>query len=137
MKDNCIGLFCVAVALVVGLSLAVAPLSAHHGRGQTYNGDEELSVDGTVTEFSWRNPHVTLFLDSVDAEGKIVKWGFESSNVSTMSRQGWSRNIFKPGQEVSVTYNPANSGAPVGILRNVTLSDGTIVNSRGNANTID
>ena len=137
MKDYRIGLFCVAVALVVGLSLAVGTLSAHHGRGQTYNGDQELSVDGTVTEFSWRNPHVTLFLDAVDADGKVVSWGFEISNVSTMSRQGWSRNIFKPGQEVSVTYNPARSGAPIGVLRHVTLPDGTIVGSRGNANTIE
>jgi hypothetical protein len=137
MKDYRVGLFCFAVALVLTLSLAPGPLSAHHGRGQTYDGDQELSVAGTVSEFSWRNPHVTLFLDAVDESGNVVGWGFESSNVSTMSREGWSRNIFKPGQEVSVTYNPARSGAPVGILRNVTLSDGTIVSSRGNANTID
>ncbi len=137
MKDYRIGLFCSAVALVLGLSLAVGTLSAHHGRGQTYNGDQELSVDGTVTEFSWRNPHVTLFLDSVDADGNVVSWGFEISNVSTMSRQGWSRNIFKAGQKVNVTYNPARSGAPIGVLRHVTLPDGTIVGSRGNANTIE
>ncbi len=78
-----------------------------------------------------------LFLDSVDADGNVVSWGFEMSNVSTMSRQGWSRNIFKPGQEVNVTYNPARSGAPIGVLRKVTLPDGSIVGSRGTANTIE
>lgn len=137
MKDYRIGLLCSVFVLVAGLSLAVVTLSAHHGRGQMYNGDQEMSVAGTVTEFSWRNPHVTLFLDSVDADGGVVSWGFEVSNVSTMSRQGWSRNIFKPGQEINVTYNPARSGAPIGVLRHVTLPDGTIVGSRGNANTIE
>ena len=137
MNNHRIGLICATFALVAGLSLAVGPLFAHHGRGQTYNGDQELSVDGTVTEFAWRNPHVTLFLDSIDEDGSVVSWGFEVSNVSTMSRQGWSRNIFKPGQEINVTYNPARSGAPIGVLRKVTLPDGTIVGSRGNANTIE
>lgn len=137
MKDYRIGLFCSALALVVVLSLAVGPLSAHHGRGQTYNGEQELSIAGTVSELAWRNPHVTLYLDAVDESGSVVTWGFEISNVSTMSRQGWSRNIFRPGQEVSVTYNPARSGAPIGVLRHVTLPDGTVVGSRGNANTIE
>ena len=126
-----------AFALVAGLSIVTLPLFAHHGRGATYDGAKEVTLKGTVTELSWRNPHVSIFMDVKDAEGKVVHWAFETSNVSTMSRQGWSRNSLRPGQEISATFNPARSGAPIGIIRKVLLANGKEIKSEGNANTVD
>ena len=125
------------LVVIAGLSIIAAPLFAHHGRGATYDGDKELTLKGVVTELAWRNPHVVLYIDVKDQSGKVVNWGFESSNVSTMSREGWNRKTLQPGQEISVTFNPARSGAPVGIVRKVVLADGKEIRSRGNANTID
>jgi hypothetical protein len=76
-------------------------------------------------------------MDVKDTGGKVVNWGFESGNVSTMSRQGWSRNTLRPGQEITVTFNPSRSGAPIGVVRKVVFSDGRQITSSGNANTID
>ena len=122
---------------VVSLCLATGSLFAHHGRGATYDGDKEVKVTGTVTELAWRNPHVAIYMDVKDASGKVTNWAFESSNTSTMSREGWSRNILKVGQEITVTFNPSRAGAPIGVVRSVTLADGTQIRSRGNANTLD
>lgn len=134
MKSVVTGL--VGAALISGV-IAVGSLSAHHGRGNTYDGSQEHSVTGVVTELSWRNPHVSLYVESKDAGGEITTWGFEASNVSTMSREGWNRNIVRPGQEVTVTFNPSRSGAPNGVLRTILLADGTEIRARGNANTLD
>lgn len=123
--------------LVASLSLVAGSLFAHHGRGATYDGDKEITLTGVVTELAWRNPHVAIYMDVKGKDGKVVNYAFESSNVSTMSREGWSRNILKPGQEITVTFNPSRAGAPIGIVRTVKLADGKEIRSRGNANTID
>lgn len=123
--------------LFASLSLVAGSLFAHHGRGATYDGDKEITLTGVVTELAWRNPHVAIYMDVKGKDGKVVNYAFESSNVSTMSREGWSRNILKPGQEITVTFNPSRAGAPIGIVRKVALADGKVIRSQGNANTID
>jgi hypothetical protein len=117
--------------------LAAGSLFAHHGRGATYDADKEVTLTGVVTELAWRNPHVAIYMDVKDKDGKVVNWAFESSNVSTMSREGWNRTILKPGQEITVTFNPSRAGAPIGVVRSVKLADGKEIRARGNANTID
>ena len=54
MKKFQITFFVVAVAL----SMIPTPALAHHGRGQTYDMEQELTLRGSVTEVLWRNPHV-------------------------------------------------------------------------------
>jgi hypothetical protein len=137
MKRIVLALSGSALVVVVGLSVFAVALFAHHGRQGTYDGDKEITLTGTVTELTWRNPHVVFFMDVKGADGKVVNWGFESSNVSTMSREGWSRNTLKNGDEITVTFNPSRAGAPVGILRKVVFADGKQITSRGSANTID
>jgi len=125
--------------LIVAATLTLTPgsLLAHHGRGATYDADKEVTLTGTVTELAWRNPHVAIYMDVKGKDGKVINWAFESSNVSTMSREGWNRTILKPGQEITVTFNPARAGAPIGVVRTVKLADGKEIRTRGNANTID
>ena len=126
-----------AFVVVACLSIAAGTLFAHHGRQGTYDAEKEVTLKGTVTELAWRNPHVVIYMDVKDAGGKVVNWGFESSNVSTMSRDGWSRNTLKTGEQISVTFNPSRAGAPIGVVRKITFADGKTIGSRGNANTID
>lgn len=123
--------------VVATLSVGAGSLFAHHGRGATYDADKEITLTGTLTELAWRNPHVAIYMDVKGKDGKVTNWAFESSNVSTMSREGWSRNILKPGQEITITFNPSRAGAPIGIVRTVKLADGKVIRSRGNANTVD
>jgi hypothetical protein len=129
--------FTAFLVVAATLTLTAGSLFAHHGRGATYDADKEVTLTGVVTELAWRNPHVAIYMDVKDKDGKIVNWAFESSNVSTMSREGWNRTILKPGQEITVTFNPSRAGAPIGIVRSVKLADGKEIRSRGNANTID
>jgi len=105
-----------AVLIVAAtLTLTAGSLLAHHGRGATYDADKEVTLTGTVTELAWRNPHVAIYMDVKGKDGKVVNWAFESSNVSTMSREGWNRTILKPGQEITVTFNPAAPGRQSGL----------------------
>ena len=115
----------------------VAPLAAHHGRGQTFDMKKQVTLKGTVSQIRWQNPHVLIFIDVPDAGGKVVTWGFENSNVSTLARQGYNRNTLKLGQPVTAIVNPAANGEPLGIIVKVILADGKEIMSRERGNPVD
>ena len=126
------------IVLTVALLAVAAPLSAHHGRGATYDMKKEVTLKGTVTEVAWRNPHVAIYMDVKDASGKVVNWAFENSNVSTLARQGYNRNTLRVGEEITAVVNPSAQGAPRGIVVKVVLAGGKEIMSRGSgANPVD
>ena len=116
--------------LVMGLSIAAGPLAAHHGRGDSYDMQNPITLAGTVTEVRWANPHVVVFMDVEGDNGEVVNWGFENSNVSTLARQGYNRRTLRVGQKITAEVNPSRQGAPVGIVVAVILEDGTEIMSR-------
>jgi hypothetical protein len=119
-----------AASSMLAASLGAGLLWAHHGRGESFDMNTELTLNGRVSEVRWRNPHVTIYLDVVDDAGNTVTWGFENSNVSTLARQGYNRNTLRIGQEVTAIVNPSAAGAPLGIVVAVILEDGTEIMSR-------
>ena len=94
------------IAFLILLVMTI-PLVAHHGRGASYDNSKVLTVKGTITEWAFRNPHAALYVDVKDANGNVVNWGFESQNVSSLSRLGVFRTSFKFGQEVTIKFNPS------------------------------
>ncbi len=125
------------LVLVAGMSTA-GPLFAHHGRGATFDMKTQVTLKGTVSEVSWRNPHVVIYLDVKDPGGNVVNWAFENSSVSTLARQGYSRNTLKVGEDITAIVNPSAQGAPRGIVVKVILADGREVMSRETgANPVD
>jgi hypothetical protein len=110
-----------AIASVAILTLAV-PLSAHHGAA-SFDTGKELTLKGTVTEWIWSNPHCFLKFDVKDESG-TRSWMVETQNPTDMSRRGWARTSFKPGDSVTVTVEPIKGGLPVGRIRSVILANG-------------
>jgi hypothetical protein len=100
---------------VVGLLAVSVPLFAHHG-GASYDTSKTVTVKGTVTDYIWANPHVFVKLDVKDDSGNTVHWIVEAQNPVSMMQIGWSKNTFKPGDEVEIDAMPAKNGNPVGFL---------------------
>ena len=109
--------------LVAVLALSSALLLAHHGRGATY-AKTEISLKGTVKEVLWRNPHIAIFLDVKDNNGKVTTWAIEHSNVSQLARLGYSRTTLRPGMEVTAIVNPGSKGDPIALCQKIVLADG-------------
>lgn len=116
--------------LVVFLSMEAGTLIAHHGRGATYDMKKQVTLKGVVSEVAWRNPHVVIYMDVKETDGKVVNWAFENSSVGTLARQGYSRNTLKAGQEITAVVNPSAQGAPRGIVVKVILAGGKEIMSR-------
>ena len=117
------------VVLLVVFSVIV-PLTAHHGRGSTYDMNKRVTLKGVVSRVDWRNPHVVIYMDVKDDGGKVVTWGFENAGVSQLAQAGYNRNTLKVGQEITAIVNPAANGAPTAIVVKVVLADGSEVMSR-------
>jgi hypothetical protein len=105
------------------------PLFAHHGAA-AYDTTKKITLNATVTEWFWANPHCFLKFDAKDDKGNIVHWATEASNPADMVNLGWSKDSFKPGDEVTVTFMPVKNGAPVGRVEQVVLADGQILKAR-------
>jgi hypothetical protein len=112
------GLFLLVAALA-----APAAVAAHHGAA-SFDTTMEVTLKGTVTEWQWFNPHCFLKFDVKGEDSTVRNWAVEAGNPTDMTKRGWSRNSFKPGDQVSVTLQPVKTGAPVGRIRSVVLADG-------------
>jgi hypothetical protein len=102
------------IALLVAAFLASScPLLAHHGNA-SYDTSKTITVKGTVTAYVWANPHVFLKVDAKDEEGKTVHWVFETQNAVNQANAGWTRTMFKPGDQVIIEAIPAKNGRLIG-----------------------
>jgi hypothetical protein len=98
-------------ATVLALSL---PLLAHHGNA-SYDVTKKPTIKGVVTEFIWANPHCYLRFDATDDKGTVAHWLVEASNPPDQTREGWTKNTFKPGDQVEITMGSvARNGQPIG-----------------------
>ena len=86
---------------VAGIILAM-PVRAHHSTAVNFNSDSIISVEGTVTEFKFQNPHVQILLDVVNEAGDIEHWMVELAAKNQFLRRGWVGEEFKPGQVITV-----------------------------------
>jgi hypothetical protein len=116
-----------AALLFAGFALASTTVFAHHGTNTEYDSAHPITVVGTVTEFAFSNPHVQIYFDVKDAKGNVTHWGVESASPGRLVRVGWNRNIIKAGDVLTITLEPARSGASVGGLKKVVFADGRVL----------
>ncbi|PYU36627.1 MAG: hypothetical protein DMG31_00375 [Acidobacteria bacterium] len=119
---NRLAVFPVTAVLLL-LSLA-ASTYAHHGFVSWFDMSRSVTVKGTVTSFDWTNPHAYIYLDVKDDKGAIVKWSAELGAIAMLTRAGWKRDTLKPGDELTMTGNPAKDGKPVMHLDKIVLANG-------------
>jgi hypothetical protein len=111
------------VALAAGLLAVSAPVFAHHG-ASAYDSKKLTTLKGTVTDYLFMNPHTEIVFEVKDASGKAEKWTAEAASLVTMSRFGWTKNMFKPGDQITVLGNRAKNGSNTMRLSKVVLPNG-------------
>jgi hypothetical protein len=100
------------------LTLAVGPVSAHHSFAM-YDSEKVVTVEGTVTEFKWANPHVLL---RVMAAGAGQLWTMELTAPGQLARNGWTHSTLKSGDTVKVKLHPFRDGRPGGSFMSITVN---------------
>jgi hypothetical protein len=113
------------VAAVIGMF--AAPAMAHHSFAM-FDQTKQMSVQGTVKEFQWTNPHAFIRVE-VAANGSTDIWDVELNSPNNLKRQGWSSQSVKTGDKVTVVLNPLRemSQHKGGLFVAATLPDGTVL----------
>ena len=104
------------VAVTAGVLAVAVPLFAHHGTA-SFDTDKTLMLKGVVTAYVWSNPHVLVKMDVKDESGNVTPWVVEAWNPVTQTAKGWTKNSFKPGDEVIADVTPAKNARNVGEFR--------------------
>ena len=112
------------LGVALGLLIVSVPLLAHHGAAQ-FDVGKKVTVKGTVIEWFWANPHCFLRFDVAGDNGQVAHWAAETQSGPNIIPQGFSKQSFKVGDEVTVTLEPVKNGRPMGRLLRVVLPDGT------------
>ena len=110
-----------ALAGVAVVSLAAAPAFAHHSFAM-FDNQKNVTLEGTVKEFQWTNPHSWIQLVVKDASGKEVEWSIEGSSPNNLARFGWTRTSVKPGDRAQIVIHPMKSGQIGGSLVKITVN---------------
>jgi hypothetical protein len=111
----------------IGFLLVSGPLFAHHGRSN-YDMTFTATVKGVVTDFQWVNPHALILVDVTGENGKIEKWIAETNSPNTLSRQGWSRNTVKVGDQVTLVGHRVKGGGYYINFSKIVFADGRELN---------
>lgn len=106
------------------LCLLTTAVSAHHSIAM-YDAEHLKTLEGTVKAFNWINPHSTLeFAVESGSGAPPTVWIVEMSSPGVLTRSGWTKRSFQPGDHVQVVLAPFRDGRPGGMFRRATLPDG-------------
>jgi hypothetical protein len=109
----------IAVFLLLNVSLAFA----HHGLAR-FDTTHIVTMKGTITRFDWINPHAYLYADIKDEHGKTANWRLECGSLGMLTRFGWSPEVLKIGDKVTVYGFIAKDRSAYMALQKIDLPNG-------------
>src|SRR4051794_10166709 len=102
---------------------------AHHSFAR-FDAQRQVTVQGTVKEFQWTNPHSWIKL-VVERRGRLEQWAIELPGANDLVRQGWMSKTIAPGMVVTTTIRPLRDGTNGGQFLEAKLPDGTLLDLTG------
>jgi hypothetical protein len=116
-----------AWAAAIPLCVAGIPAAAHHSFAM-FDQKKVMTLEGTVKEFQWSNPHAFIELDVVSG-GRTQRWAVELNSPNNLTRQGWRRSSLKAGEKITIRIAPLRNGGAGGLFLDLRKADGKILDS--------
>ena len=115
---------------LLGAFTWTATATAHHSFAM-FDFSKTETIKATVTEFRWTNPHVTLLVQLDPKPGAAPEiWSMELTSPGNLTRGGWTRHSFKPGDRIELEFNPLRDGKHGGAFDKATFLDtGQVITS--------
>ncbi len=109
--------------------LLALPVRAHHGVAPHYDDGKQVTLDGTVAEFQFINPHSFVYLRTIGADGTETIWHCEMASRSVLARNGLTQEAFAAGAHVKITGSQARHNPTGCALREAHFDDGSVLRS--------
>ena len=100
-----------AVLIACIAVLVAAKAWGHHSFAAVYLEDEEVTIEGTLVQFLWRNPHTLVHVMVEGDDGTQTRWVVEWGSLTQLGASGVSRDTLKPGDHVIINGNPGRNAA--------------------------
>jgi hypothetical protein len=93
-----------------------------------FDTTQTVVVDGIVTKYDWRNPHVYMMLRVADAGGMEHEQLIEAGASSVLLPLGLAPTSVAIGERVTIRGNPAKSTSASAVLgRELVKADGSVL----------
>jgi hypothetical protein len=121
--------FRLAAVAALAIAAGTGTTLAHHSFAAAYDTSPTgaIEITGKIVNVRLTNPHSFFFLDVEGENGEVVRWSFEAGTPSGMLRNGYSAQVIKTGDVVTITgFRARDTSKPNGMLRQLVTADGTV-----------
>ena len=96
------------VSVVIAMALAAGTAAyAHHSYAATYDVSNEVTLEGKLVQFVYRNPHSFVHVTAPDKDGVTQRWAVEWAGTAQLAGAGVNRETLKVGDQVVVVGRPS------------------------------
>jgi len=118
--------------ITLGFLAISSPIIAHHGTAGVYDYTHRITTKAAVTQYVWANPHVQIYFTLKNDKGEEQSWGVETASPGNMLASGWTKNTFKAGDQILVSFIPAKGDRTFGTCTQfVFVADGKRLGGNG------
>ena len=111
------------VAVAIGLVFVPGSADGHHGYAN-FDSTTVITLKGTVTDFHFTNPHCVVEFDVKNDKGEERNWHGELTSAAHLAPKGWTANSIQPGDELTISGNPAKNAVPSLWITKIVRSNG-------------
>jgi Family of unknown function (DUF6152) len=106
--------------------IAGGAVSAHHSTAM-FDMQKSVTLDGTIKEFQWTNPHTWIVFEVPNGSGGTDEYGIEGMSPNYLARTGWDKHTLSSGDKVQLVIHPLRDGRKGGFDVSVKKPDGTLM----------
>ena len=98
-----------AILLVVAALAMGVKAWGHHSFAAVYLEDQEVTIEGRLVQFLWRNPHTLVHVMVEQDDGSTARYVVEWGSATQLGSSGVTRETLKPGDYVVINGNPGRN----------------------------
>ncbi len=117
-----------SIAAIAALA-AAAVANAHHSFAVEFLEDQTRTIEGTVTEVWFKNPHVRYYIEITTEDGSTESWDVRGSSPTILVRRGWTPKTIQEGDHIKVHGHLGRDGRKLMSWIYIELEDGTRLGS--------
>ena len=109
----------------VAMMMPATPAFPHHSFAM-FDYMKSTTLEGTVKDFQWTNPHSWILMMVRNPKGVEEQWAIELGTPAGLRRQGWVPKTVTPGMKITAFIHPLKDGTRGGRGISITLPDGVM-----------
>lgn len=120
------GRLTLVLGTIAAIALNAAPVGAHHS-ALMFDESKVITLQGTVKEFQYTQPHSWIQVLVEDPSGKSVEWSVETQSPSVLMGAGIRKSSLPPGEKITIKIHPLKDGRPGGLFVSAVRANGTVL----------